>query len=361
MNYAYWLSNIPGIGIRSRNCLIAAAGTAEEVYRLTKRQLLAICGIGERQACQIAESKNRDYEKAFESLKKRGIGFISREEREFPDRLREIPDAPYSLYFLGELPGREDMQKKLVAIVGARRCSAYGHAVAEKLGRELAAAGAGVVSGMAQGIDASGHRGALQGGGKTFAVLGSGVDVCYPAFSRELYGEIAEHGGVISEYPPGTQPKPGLFPARNRIISGLSDVVVVVEARARSGSLITADYALEQGKDIYAVPGRLYDALSEGCNRLIGQGAGMIFDVGEFLDELKICQMKHHGTENFKKLLLEKDENLVYSCLSLRPKSLEQVLDETGMAVPDAADILARLIRKKYIAETARNYYIRQI
>lgn len=358
MNYAYWFSNIPGIGIRSRNRILAAAESAEEVYHMTERSLQAIPGMTEKQIHAIKESKKRDCEASYGKLSEQGILFISREEGQFPERLRWIPDAPYCLYVKGKLPPAE---KKAVAIVGARRCSAYGHAVAEKLGAQLAQNGVAVLSGMAQGIDGAGHRGALKGGGETYAVLGCGVDICYPGFHQKLYSDILEHGGIISEYPPGTPPLAQLFPARNRIISGLSDVVVIVEAKRRSGSLITADYALEQGKDIYAVPGRMYDELSGGCNRLIRQGAGMISDIEEFLEELGLCRQESGGERNFEKLLLAKDESMVYSCLSLRPKGMEKLLEETGFGMPQLAGILAELVQKGFIEETVKNYYIRKI
>lgn len=358
MNYAYWLSNIPQIGIRTRNRLLLSAGSAEEIYHLSKESLLKILGVEEKHAVRIIESKGWDYETPFEKMKDRGITFISREEEEFPEKLIHIPDAPYSIYVKGQLPKRE---RKTVAVVGARMCSAYGHAVAEEIGKQLALHGVEVISGMADGIDSQGHWGALKGNGSTLAVLGCGVDVCYPKVNQVLYDRILQNGGIISEYHPGTQPKPALFPARNRIISGLSDVIVVVEAKTRSGSLITADYALEQGKDIYAVPGRILDPLSAGCNALIRQGAGIIFDVSDFLNELGIGGGKEAVQLKLQKLLLEKDESMVYSCLSLRPKSTEELLKETKLSMPQMADALAGLVLKELITETFQNYYIRQI
>lgn len=360
INYAYWLSNIPGIGIRTRNRLIGAAGSAQEVYGLTEKQLLLIPGVEEKHAAGIMESKKRDYDTEYESMAERGIFFLSREEQLFPQRLTAIPDAPYSLYVKGTIP--QEWNNKTVAIVGARRCSAYGRSVAEKIAGRLAASGAWVISGMAAGVDGSGHTGALRKNGYTCAVLGCGADICYPKSNSRIYQEILEkNGAIISEYPPGTNPSAPLFPARNRIIAGLADVVVIVEAKIKSGSLITADYALEQGKDIYAVPGRMYDALSEGCNNLIRQGAGIISDVDEFLKELELQGEINTGEDNLKNLLLEKDERLVYSCLSLRPKNVGELLKKTGISVPEMMDILARLLQKGFITETVKNYYIRKI
>ncbi len=358
MNYAYWFSNIPGIGIRSRNRILSAAGSAREVYHMSERKLQMLPKMTEKQIRAIRESKRQDWEAAYGKLSEQGISFISREEEGFPERLKWMADAPYSLYVKGRLPLKE---QKAVAIVGARRCSAYGHAVAEKMGERLAQSGAAVVSGMAQGIDGAGHRGALKGGGDTYAVLGCGADVCYPGFHQGLYGDIIGHGGILSEYPPGTPPLGQLFPARNRIISGLSDVVVIVEAKGRSGSLITADYALEQGKDVYAVPGRMYDALSEGCNQLIRQGAGIVSSLEEFLRELGLCGQKNGASENLEKLSLAKDESMVYSCLSLRPESIGTLLEETGLEMPQLSGILDGLLQKGLIAETVKNHYIRKI
>ena len=192
-------------------------------------------------------------------------------------------------------------------------------------------------------------------------MLGCGVNVCYPRTNQKLYENILSHGGIISEYPPETEPIAQLFPARNRIISALSDVVVIVEAKERSGSLITADFALEQGKDIYAVPGRVTDALSRGCNNLIRQGAGIINSAEDFVKDLELYTCNDTTQENFNKLLLEKDESLVYACLSLRPKSMEELLKKTGFEMPQMADVLQRLIQKDFITESFKNYYIRKI
>lgn len=359
MKYQYWLANIPGVGSRTIQKLLKQAGSAEEVYRLRKEQLEKLYGVSDRQAEAIAVRKNNwDLDGQLELLSAQNIIFYSYEMKSYPSCLRQIADAPYSIYVKGHLP---DFGKKRVAVVGARRCSEYGRAMAKKLGETLSLYSAQVISGMASGIDACGHIGALEGGGETFAVLGCGVNVCYPPANRTLYAQILEHGGLISEYPPETKPLPQLFPARNRIISALSDVVAVVEARERSGSLITADFALEQGKDVYAVPGRITDALSGGCNSLIKQGAGMINSAENFVKDLELCVIKEQKQEKFHKLLLEKDESLVYACLSLRPKSVEELLKQTGYPMPELAGVLQALIQKEVIAETFKNYYIRRI
>lgn len=359
MKYQYWLSNIPGVGCKTIHRLLGQAGSAEEIYFLKKEQLEKLAGLSDRQVLAITERKmDWDLEEKYAKLGENGTTFLSYEMDSYPEQLRNIVDAPYSLYVKGKLP---DFSKKRVAIVGARMCSDYGKTMAERIAEKLACCGAEVISGMARGIDAYGHIGALKAGGDTFAVLGCGVNVCYPRTNQKLYESILAKGGIISEYPPDTEPIAQLFPARNRIISALSDVVVVVEAKERSGSLITADFALEQGKDIYAVPGRSTDALSQGCNNLIRQGAGILNSVDDFAKDLELCMKVDAVQENFNKLLLEKDESLVYACLSLRPKSMEDLLKKTGFPMPQLADILQRLIQKDFITESFKNYYIRKI
>lgn len=359
MKYQYWLSNIPGVGCKTIHRLLGQAGSAEEIYFLKKEQLEKLAGLSDRQVLAITERKmDWNLEEKYAKLGENGTTFLSYEMDSYPEQLRNIVDAPYSLYVKGKLP---DFSKKRVAIVGARMCSDYGKTMAERIAEKLACCGAEVISGMARGIDAYGHIGALKAGGDTFAVLGCGVNVCYPRTNQKLYESILAQGGIISEYPPDTEPIAQLFPARNRIISALSDVVVVVEAKERSGSLITADFALEQGKDIYAVPGRSTDALSQGCNNLIRQGAGILNSVEDFAKDLELCMKVDAVQENFNKLLLEKDESLVYACLSLRPKSMEDLLKKTGFPMPQLADILQRLIQKDFITESFKNYYIRKI
>ena len=197
--------------------------------------------------------------------------YITRFEEEFPDKLRFIPGCPAGIYVKGELP---EPQKKSVAIVGARECSEYGRKMAEYFASHLAAAGVQIISGMARGIDGIAQKAALEAGGSSFGILGSGVDIVYPEQNRKIYEMIEGHGGLISEHPEGTPPRGRNFASRNRIISGMCDILLVIEARLRSGTSITVNDALEQGREIYAVPGRLTDGLSAGCNRLILEGAG---------------------------------------------------------------------------------------
>jgi DNA processing protein len=210
---------------------------------------------------------------------------VARRDRRFPSLLRELHDPPSTLYVRGDVAA---LAVPGVAVVGARSCSAYGAQVARSVARDLATARVVVVSGLARGVDGEAHRGALEGGGQTVAVLGCGIDRDYPRSHAELARRIAASGAVVSEYPPGVEPAPWRFPARNRIIAGLSLATVVVEARERSGALITADFALELGRDVFAVPGEITSGLSAGTNDLLRQGAAPLTSVRDVLDALGI-------------------------------------------------------------------------
>lgn len=212
------------------------------------------------------------------------IFFITPLDEDYPRKLRDIPDAPAGVYVRGRLPVESEIT---VAVVGARDCSDYGRYVAEGLGTFFGKNGVTVVSGMARGIDGISQWAALEAGGTSIGVLGCGADICYPAKNRALFDRLAEQGTILTEYPPGMPPRAMNFPARNRIVSGLADAVVVVEARNKSGTLITVDMALEQGREVFVVPGRITDRLSDGCNRLIKQGAEILLSPEELLVELR--------------------------------------------------------------------------
>lgn len=284
--YIHWLYQSVGMGNRGFLRSLAALGTPRELYRLTVSGALSgkLSERFQKKAAQMSEfTKGYDVAGVYGRMRERGISLVTEGEPQFPERLSGIPDKPYALYYAGKLPQEG---KKSVALIGARDCTPYGRYMAEQFGAAFAKAGVQVVSGMARGIDGIGQRAALRGGGYSLGVLGCGVDLCYPRENRELYEALLAAGGVCSEYPPGTEPRAMLFPPRNRIISGLCDAVLVVEARERSGTLITVDMALEQGREVYALPGRATDPLSGGCNRLIRQGAGLVSSPEELLEEL---------------------------------------------------------------------------
>ena len=287
LSYAHWLYNIPGVGRKTIKYLLSAKGTPEEVYRSSQKELeclfTAMPG-KQKLAERITGSKKEwDIRAAYEKLGEKGIRFTCLGDEKYPERLEQIPDAPYGLYFRGKLPVKE---RPSVAIIGARNCSEYGRRMAQYFGRELAMAGVQIISGMARGIDGISQMAALEMDGYSLGVLGCGVDICYPAENRALYEVLRKQGGICSEYPPGTEPRNNLFPPRNRIISGFSDAVLVIEAKSRSGTLITVDMALEQGREVYALPGRVTDALSEGCNHLIHQGANIAFSAEDMIRSL---------------------------------------------------------------------------
>ena len=349
-----WLCSVPGLYRTGKKALLDYFGTPGEIFRAEQIELEKLPFLREQQKQQLLESrKDWDQEKRMHILQEQGIRFISHESCDYPKRLHEICDYPYGLFVKGKLPSDE---KPSVAVVGARLCSSYGRHMAAGIAGELAAAGVQIVSGMARGVDGTAQKAAMDAGGESFAVLGSGTDICYPRENRWIYENLTEKGGVLSEYPPGTPPLPFHFPMRNRIISGLSDLILVAEAKDKSGSLITADLALEQGRDVIAVPGRTGDVLSAGCNSLIDQGAGIFISSESLLERLNLG--KTGGTELKKaNITLEREENLVYSVLEFQTKNLQTIADETGLSPQEAGAVLVRLLLRGLDTEDAKNYY----
>ena len=292
-DYAMWLFNVDSIGNASMEKLLCSGLSCREVYELSSKELSKL--LTHKQVESIERSRySWDFEKEKEKLEKRGIRFVSRIDAEFPDKLKNIPNAPFAIYVKGKLP---DPDIPSVAIVGARMCSDYGRLMARQFGRDLAIAGVQVISGMARGVDGVAQNAALAAGGASFGVLGCGVDICYPPENKEIYDSLCLNGGLISEYPPGMEPLAKFFPVRNRIISALSDAIVVVEARRKSGTTITVDTALEQGREVFAVPGRASDRLSDGCNYLISQGAGVAISAADVLDRIWTMKGGHGGID----------------------------------------------------------------
>lgn len=295
---AYWLASIDGVGSRR---LVALREIwmqrqrpgqdftfPESICEMGGEELFSLCMEAWGESLQtdrairaVSAARLRKPETAYRRLVQKGISFYSMEDERFPEKLRQIPDPPYAIYVRGRLP---DPGRPALAVIGARTASAYGREQARRYSAAMAENGIQIISGMACGIDGIAGTAALDAHGGSFAVLGSGVDVCYPAENQALYDRLLQEGGVLSEYSPGTRPRARLFPARNRIISALADAVFVVEARLRSGTLITVDMALEQGKEVFALPGRVSDALSSGCNNLIRQGAAIVTDPEDLLE-----------------------------------------------------------------------------
>ena len=281
--YCMWFQKINSIGARSMFRLKETFGSMKEAYVGQERMLGQILNSRQYSAFKAAKYALEPME-YLERVERMGIRYVSFEDEIFPDKLRTIPDPPFGLFVKGALP---DSTKPGVAMVGARACSEYGKAVAREFAKELAGYDVQIISGMARGIDSISQESCLKAGGRTFAVLGNGVDICYPEELGELYEGISASGGLLSTYAPGMPPMSANFPPRNRIISGLADVLLVVEARKKSGTLITVDMALEQGKEVGIIPGRITDALSQGCHDLIKQGATVIVDVEQLLQLLK--------------------------------------------------------------------------
>ncbi len=359
IEYDYWWACMQsGFCAHSKQIAEAAGGT-KNLYHMGEDQLKAVKGISETYAAYLYNRRKRwRLKDAYARLQDQGIRFIPWHHPKYPKRLLQIPGYPFAIFVKGLLP---DEGKNSVAIIGARDCSEYGRAVAKHLGESFAGHGIQVISGMAYGIDGVGQMAALAAGGSSFGVLGCGVDICYPISNRGLYESLMENGGILSEYCPGTRPIGRLFPPRNRIISGLSDVVIVVEARKKSGTLITVDMALEQGKEILVVPGRITDPLSVGCNSLLKQGASPILSVEDvlFLLDTK-CENK---IKNFRKekLMLETNENLVYSVLDLYAKNLEDIASQVSCSFSELLHILVSLELKGLIKEVGKNHYVRTV
>ena len=293
-----------------------------------------------------------------EGTQKFNIQKIPFRDEKYPERLKFCGNMPEQLYLKGVFP---ENQKPTAAIVGARASSAYGRIQAFRYAREVSRAGVQIISGMAYGIDTEAHKGALEGGTPTFAVLGNGVDICYPAGNRQLYQRILRTGGgILSEYPEGTEARNYYFPLRNRIISGLADLVLIVEAREKSGSLITAQWALEQGKTVFALPGPVNEDLSRGCHKLIYDGAGIAYTPEVLLQELKINCKNKIKSPGKNDLVLARDLKLVYSCLDLRPKSTDYLIQKTGIPHETMGSILLELKLSGLIREIGRHHYIKE-
>lgn len=349
-----WMCSLPGFYRKDLERLLQYFETPQEIRKADRKQITLLPFLTEKQKNILIRQKDRKIQEIRNKLTELGIKFISCREFGYPEKLLQIPDYPYGLFYKGELP---EKTQRCIAVVGARMCTNYGRNTAAEIAEMLAFYKIAVVSGMAYGIDGIAQAACLDKKGKSYALTGCGVDVCYPQDHRSLYEELVKRGGVISEYPPGTPARPFHFPMRNRLISGLCESVIVVEAKKKSGSLITADLALEQGKDVLAVPGRMADPLSEGCNHLISQGAGIITSLEELKNYLGIKDeiVKKKKKNNIK---LASSENMVYICLDFRPKSLSKIVEEAGLAPEKVMSILADLQIKGLVEEVAKNYYV---
>lgn len=330
--YLMWLSRIDGMGYKRICMLLEHFGCAEAVWNAAEAKLRELPFLRDKMLEQLLASRKESLlAEWLLTMEKKGIEFLSCWNPRFPRLLREIADPPAGIYIRGTLP---DDDIDTVAIIGARKCSHYGARVAYDIAKDLGKTNVIVVSGMARGIDSEGHKGILDGGGKTIAVLGCGVDLCYPSENRALMERITENGCVLSEFPPGTPAVPGNFPRRNRIIAGLSKMVVVVEAGKRSGTLITADLALEYGRDVFVVPGNVTSPTSKGTNELIKQGCPIITEGNDILDALGIAYREIEKT----KFQIKTAENI--------SAEEQEVLALIGVDEPISAEALCRRLHK---------------
>jgi len=379
--YWYWLLNCEGAYSAKIGTLLADYGSPYEIFK--QARLIDTSEVFEEKLCYNREHFS-DMCREYDEMLGRGVQMLLRTDENFPQKLLGIDDAPYGLFVKGSLP---DGKLPSVAIIGARKCTVHGRWIASKLGYDLAQQGIVVVSGMAEGIDGASHIGALDAGGKTIAVLGSGIDVVFPKSHEGLYNRLVEHGTVFSEYGPGMQGLSYHFPQRNRIISGLADVVIVVEAREKSGSLITVAKALEQGREVMAVPGRPDDLASVSCNRLIREGAGICSCIEDVLVTLELSQSRtgsvldnaftsiaaetkkltpkkvaqvNSGRYSEGKVELTEDERRVYGLITGTPRHMDELLVESELSYPELISILLTLELRSLIKTVSAGTYQRR-
>lgn len=339
----YWVSltRVPGIGPARFRRLLDFFGDIETAWHATYADLQA-AGLDHRSSLALAElRRTTDPLRAMDKITSSGAAVLTWDSENYPERLREVDDAPPVLYVLGSIEPQDSWS---VAVVGTRRATGYGRAVAQQLSTELAEAGVTIVSGLARGVDTIAHQAALDAGGRTIAVLGSGVDVLYPPENRALAKRIVDEGrgAIISEYPLGTQPDAVNFPPRNRIISGLSLGVLVVEAGDKSGALITVTFALEHNRDIFAVPGPITSRMSDGPNQLIKNGAKLVTGAADILNELQIGMVQEH-VDAVRALPADPTERLLLNLLQHETRHIDEITNESGLPASTVSAILTMM------------------
>jgi DNA processing protein len=356
------LNAVCGLGPIRIKRLLSSLGSAEAVLKASREDLAQVADMSEHVIFNILHfPKEKFLAHEYELLKHHGVEVLTIEDSRYPAGLREIHDAPIVLYVKGDIGALQDFA---VAIVGSRRASLYGMGVARKFGMELAQLGIPVISGMARGIDTAAHEGALQAQGVTVAVLGCGLEHVYPPENGKLSNAIAQKGAVISEFPMTTPPVSFNFPRRNRIISGLSRGVVVVEAALKSGALITSDFALEHGREVFAVPGQVGSPSAEGANHLIQQGAKLTASVEDILSELapqllSDRTVKVSAASAKTAVILEGPEQALWEILGDDPLNLDELLTKSGFDVAQASQALLNLQFKKLIRQLPGQRYQR--
>lgn len=350
----YWLalSLTPGIGSTLMRRLLDRFNTPEAVFHAPMKELSKIEGLGEKVVQEIRKGPlEKVVERELSLLREVGGRVITLKDEEYPKRLKDIYDPPALLYVRGALKKEDEFA---ISIVGSRKTTPYGRWFTEKVSQELARHGLTIVSGMARGIDSLAHWGAISGGGRTIAVLGCGVDVIYPSENRNLFAKMIDRGAILSEFPMGSPPEGGHFPRRNRIISGLSLGVVVVQASEKSGSLITAGYALEQGREVFAVPGNVGTESSRGTHRLIKEGAKLVESSEDILEEI-LPQWRGERETTPKVEIprpdLTEEEKVLYELLSEIPLHIDVMIRESRMDPGKVSSLLLNLELKGMISQ----------
>lgn len=354
--YLYWLCHVSGLGSVKIKKLYESTGSYKKLFNMEGEKLEKVGLLKGKERLSFDETKRKidEFQNELMAMENRGIYYFTSLDQQYPKRLLEIYGYPMGLFVRGKFP---EEGKPTAAIIGARSCTNYGRQVATYLGRELSKAGIQIISGLASGIDGAGHEGALKAGEDTFGILGCGINICYPKENYGLFESMSRQGGVITEFLPGENPKPSNFPMRNRIISGLSDVILVIEAREKSGSLITANLGLEQGKEIFALPGRITDPLSTGCNKLIGEGANVLLGTDSVLEYFQLHFGQGQSENQSMKDRISDAEQKVYQCLDIEPKSLEEIVNLCQIPIGDCINILLELEFRGCIVQTYHHYY----
>jgi len=361
------LNMVDGIGPIRVRALRDRFGEAQAILDASKTELMQVEGVGEEVARNITSWREKvDLDAELQRIEKSGVRVVCRDDAEYPKNLREIYDPPLVLYVKGVLTERDGLA---IAVVGSRRTTLYGQDMARKLAFQLARVGVTVVSGLARGIDTAAHNGALQAKGRTVAVIGCGIDIVYPAENKKLADEIVEKGGaVVTEFPFGVQPDRQNFPMRNRIISGWSLGVVVVEANLKSGALITANQAGEQGRQVFAVPGRADSILSKGANKLIKDGAKLTEDVEDILGEFEYLLPKKAGEAmetglggggTKPALQLSETEEKVMAQIGNEEVAIDEIIRASGLTTACVSATLLGLEMKRLVRQLPGKQYVR--
>jgi DNA protecting protein DprA len=354
----FWVafSRIAGVGTKRYEAMLARFGSLAEAWRATRSELKE-AGLDQRTVRQIADERpNIDPDVEWQRLETARVRAITWDDPAYPARLREIDDAPPLLYIRGELMAQDELA---VAVVGTRRPTPYGRQVAEEMSYQLAGNLVTVVSGLARGIDGIAHRAALQAGGRTLAVMACGLDMVYPPEHKKLASEISERGALISEQPLGSQPRGDFFPRRNRILSGMSLGVLVVEGDVKSGALITANFANDQGREVFAVPGSVFSTQSRGTNLKIQRGeAKLVINVDDILEELNL-QTAPQQIEMLELSPATDTEAELLRHISREPVHIDEVCRESGLPISTVSSLLAMMELKGLVREIGSKAYVR--